>query len=94
MDAGITDLANAPRVTHEMTMLDFEIRQMIEAGQFAEVPIGTPVGTSDAVDQAMADASGHSITGRRPEDTPHTMYETYVRLNLRGTSNPYAEAEG
>jgi hypothetical protein len=81
VDAGVTDLANAPRVTHEITYMPHEIRQLQEAGVFADVSLGQPQYMENEVDRAIAEVQGYDPSAIRPEDRPHTIWETAVWLN-------------
>lgn len=84
VDAGVTDLANAPRVTHQITMLPHEVLQLQEAGVYSDMPLGQPMHNPDAVEQAEAEALGYDRGRMRPEDRPHTIWECYTRANIRG----------
>jgi hypothetical protein len=92
VDAGVTDLANAPRVTHEITMLPHEVLELQEAGVYTDAALGQPLHVPNAVEEAAAEAQGWDANTRRPEDRPHTMWECYCRLNVRGLDDGDEEA--
>lgn len=91
VDAGVTDLANAPRVTHEITMLPFEVRQMMEAGVYAELSLQQGMYRPDPIDQAVADVQGFDRSAERPEDRAHVIWECYTRANIRGLDGDSAD---
>ena len=93
VDAGVTDLANAPRVTHEITMLPHEVLQLMEAGVYVSGTVGQALQAMDPVQQATADAMGFNASGQRPEDRAHTVWECYTRINVRGLDVADDEAE-
>ena len=84
VDAGVTDIANAPRVTHQMEMLKDEILQLMEAGVYAHGRVGQALYVQDPIKEAEAEAQGYDRSAQRPEDKPHTVWECYLRLNIRG----------
>ena len=93
VDAGVTDLVNAPRVTHEITMLPHEILQLQEAGVYAPMALGQGMHMPDVVDRAELEAQGFNRSGQRPEDRPHTIWECYTRANIRGIDDKDDGAE-
>jgi hypothetical protein len=84
VDAGVTDTANAPRVTHEMEKLKDDILKLMEAGVYAEGRISQPLYVQNPVQEAVAEAQGYDRSAQRPEDKPHTVWECYTKLNIRG----------
>ena len=84
VDAGATDIANAPRVTHQIEMLAHEILQLQEAGVYAHFDIGQATMRIDPIAQAEAETQGYDRNAQRPEDRPHTIWECYTRANIRG----------
>lgn len=93
VDAGVTDLRNAPRVTHEITMLTYEVLQLQDAGVYARGSLGQPLHMPDPVEQAASDALGISQSTSRPEDRPHVIWECYLRANVRGLDDKDDDAE-
>jgi hypothetical protein len=81
-----TDLASADRVTHRIKMRPAMIRRMQRMGIYRDVGLSTPTFGPDrnAMDDAKEIASGVKMTGGRPQDFPHIVYECYCLYDLVG----------
>lgn len=77
-----TDLDNAVRVTHRITMPPSLMAKFLEDGVYSDIPVGEPAGQPTSTDQKIAAQSGIAATTDRPKDKPHTIYECYTDLDL------------
>lgn len=82
----VTDLKNAGRITHEVTMRRSVVRRMQIAKVYRDVALGTdPLQTpANAVKAKEANVSGLTATAQRPEDQEFTIYECYCELDIKG----------
>lgn len=81
-----TDLKNAGRITHEVTMRKSVLRRMQIAGVYRDVPlIGDPLQTQpNAADNAAKKVAGVSPSPQRQEDQEYTIYECYCEIDIKG----------
>ena len=79
-----SDLQTALRVTHRIKLHNAEVRRMVRAGVYRDVPLGQPMPTLDAVEQAEERSAGVSSISALPADYPHTIWECYTDLDLPG----------
>jgi hypothetical protein len=81
----VTDLANAPRVTHEITMRRSVLKRMQILGVYRNVSLtDTPVDL-DPVDRKVGEIQGVSLASlNRPEDADYQLYECYCELDIEG----------
>lgn len=80
----ITDLRNAQRITHQITLRPSVMKRMMIAGAYRDVELTAPTPTTDAVKEKVAQVQGIQNTGQRPQDEPYTVYECYCELDIRG----------
>jgi hypothetical protein len=82
----LTDLRNAPRITHRITMRPSVLRRMQLLGVYLDIPLGTPPmqPTSNAVQDAKAATVGVTPTPpmSNPRDAEFELYECYCELEL------------
>lgn len=80
-----TDLKNAPRVTHEVTMARDVMRVMQLEGVYRDILLGEPLAPIiNPVDAKKASITGNNPTPQRVEDQEYTLFECYCKLNIRG----------
>lgn len=77
-----TDLDNAPRVTHVISMRHSLLRRMIKVGAYRDIELGQPTPQPDVVERKSAEIQGISVSTERPEDQEYTIYECYCELEL------------
>ncbi len=77
-----TDLRNAARVTHVVQMTRSQIRQLADAGYFADIEPGQPMPRPSSTQTATATTIGVQVTPALPQDVPNTMCECYCLLDL------------
>lgn len=77
-----TDIPNAARVTHLVPMSRNQIRQMVHAGYFADLPVMSPTNQTSTTATAIGQTVGVQALPRRQEDFQHRMMECYCRLDL------------
>jgi hypothetical protein len=84
VDYAATDLRNAQRVTHKIKMRPSQLRRMVKAGVYREVPLGAPQLKLDVVEEATNRAGGITAFSALPEDHPRIIYETATERDLEG----------
>lgn len=77
-----TDLRNASRVTHIVQMSRNQIRQLIDAGYFADIDPGQAMPRPSTTQTATSTTIGVTVTPTLPQDIPNTMCECYCNLDL------------
>ena len=78
-----TDLQNAARVTHEISMRPSVLKRMVKAGAYRKIDLAQPVSkTPSVVDSKEAQIHGVALETQRPEDEEYTIYECYCELDL------------
>lgn len=79
-----TDIRNAGRLTHVITMRQSTLRRMQYLKAYRNVPIPTPAGVvPNPVDREIASQQGVDPLKQQTEDRDHTIYEVYCELDLR-----------
>ncbi len=78
-----TDLWNAGRVTHRMTMRPSVMKRMQFLGVYRDVSLGQPTPQPNKVDDKKAGIDGvRPNVNTRPEDQNYTLYESYCEWDL------------
>jgi hypothetical protein len=78
-----TDLWNAGRVTHRMTMRPSVMKRMQFLKVYRDIPLGQPSATQNKVEDKKDSIEGVRPTvNQRPEDQPYTLYECYCEWDL------------
>lgn len=80
----ITDLRNASRITHQISMRKSTMRRMQILGVYADVDLTAPQPDTNAVKEKIAKVQGVSLRLDRPQDQPFTVYECYCELDIQG----------
>lgn len=80
----IIDLETAARITHRTYMSNAIVRRLQRAGYFRKTDLGQPVEQPTIVEQKVADVENIMISSKLPTDNRHTIYETYVELDIPG----------
>lgn len=80
----ITDLRNASRITHQITMRQSVMKRMMIAGAYRNIELTQPAPTSDAIKDKVAQVQGIAQHSERPQDQPYTVLECYCELDLEG----------
>jgi len=80
-----TDLKNAGRITHEVSMRRSVLKRMQIAGVYRDVTLTDPMPpTPNAVDQKVSNIDGRKVKPQRQEDEDYTIYECYCELDIQG----------
>lgn len=80
-----TDLKNATRVTHEVTMPRDIMRAMQLEGVYRDVRLTEPMqAVVGPVAAKIASVEGKSVQSQRIEDQEYTVYECYCKLDIKG----------
>lgn len=80
----ITDLENATRVTHRITMRQSVMRRMQLLGVYRDVDLIAPTRIDNAIDAKIKDNQGLAAWTDRPEDQPYEVLECYCEWDLKG----------
>lgn len=80
----ITDLENANRVTHSITMRQSVMRRMQLLGVYRDIDLVAPARISNSIDAKIKDNMGLAAWADRPEDQPYQVHETYCEWDLKG----------
>ncbi|MCV9940921.1 hypothetical protein OIU35_31610 [Boseaceae bacterium BT-24-1] len=83
---GATDLRNAARVTHQITMRPSVLKRMQIMGAYRDTPLGSaPLQQQSAVEAKVDDIQGTAPQASyREEDQPRTIYECYCEIDVPG----------
>lgn len=82
---GATDLANARRITHRLTMRPSVVRRMQILGVYRDVQLGDAHPRKlDSFQREEKDQQGISEDVNTPEDRDREIYECYCELDLKG----------
>ena len=85
VDNAATDLQNARRITHRVSMRPSVVRRLQILGVYKDTPLSTPsIPTQDSVKQEQKAQEGISQQSANPEDRNREIYECYCELNLKG----------
>jgi hypothetical protein len=80
-----TDLKNAHRVTHEVRLGKDTMVAMQLSGVYRNIPLTEPIQpTISPVEQKKANIEGKAAVPQRIEDQDYTIFECYIKLNIRG----------
>lgn len=92
---GATDLQNAARVTHQVTMLPNVVKRMQIMGAYRDVALGSPpLQMPDAVDLKVDEIQGtQAQTTFREQDQPRTIYECYCQIDVPGYEHTDKDGE-
>lgn len=77
-----TDLKNAVRVTHRISMTRAVMRRMQLAGWYRDMMLVQPQPEPTEIARKEAEVSGRAATPPRQEDQPHTLYECYTDIDM------------
>lgn len=77
-----TDLQTAQRVTHKMEKLTRAVKQLQQLKLYRKVDLSMPSPQEDRIKQKEREISGRKAIADRPQDMPHTIFETYTYLDL------------
>lgn len=88
----ITDLRNAARITHQITLRPSVMKRMMIAGAYRDVELTAPTPTTNPVKEKVAQVQGIQDTGQRPQDEAYTVYECYCELDIPGF--PHKDKKG
>lgn len=76
-----TDLDNASRVTHRITMTQSQVRRMQLDDVWRDIDLSQPTYSPSQVEARQQELTGLKKSSRT-EDQPYTIYESYVELDL------------
>lgn len=76
-----TDLDNAARVTHQISMSKSTVKRLKLAGFYRDVDLVTPTGAIDPIKMKERELQGQSTQVARPEEAHRTIYETIVEID-------------
>jgi hypothetical protein len=80
-----SDLANASRITHVISMSNTVFKRMQIAGAYIKSVMPTVADQKvDAVDRKVASVHGRDVSVSRPEDVNRTIYECYCDYDIPG----------
>jgi len=80
-----TDLRNAKRITHRVSMKPSTVKRMQILGVYRDVELSTPLPAKlNSVDREKADQQGVTPESSNPEDRDRELYECYCELDLKG----------
>lgn len=83
--ASATDLKNATRISHQVTMPRDVMRAMQLEGVYRDVVLGDPMqSVISPVDAKRASIEGKSAQSQRMEDQEYTVFEVYCKLDIKG----------
>lgn len=77
-----TDLNNAIRVTHRVTMQPSVMKRMQHLEMYRDVELTQPTPVNNRVDDKKASVEGVRPNQMRPQDQPYTLYESCCELVL------------
>lgn len=82
----LSDLSNAARITHAISMRPSVLKRMQLLGQYRDVDLGTPVNPDqpNQVEQAKASVSGVQPDNTDPRDADYELYEILCELDIPG----------
>lgn len=80
-----TDLQNALRVTHKLTMRPSTVKRMQLLGVYRDIQLNTPVPIkTDAAQRVEKEISGQAVDTDNPDDRDRELYECYCELEIDG----------
>lgn len=77
-----TDLWNAGRVTHRITMRPSVMKRMQFLKVYRDVPLTQPTPSQNRVEDKKESIEGVRASQTRPEDQPYTLYECYCEWDM------------
>lgn len=80
----ITDLENATRITHRITMRQSIMRRMQLLGVYRDIDLIQPSRVEDQIGAKMRENQGLAAYTQRPEDQPYDVLECYCEWDLKG----------
>lgn len=80
----VTDLANAPRVTHEITMRRSVMKRMQILGVYRATTLSNTPSDPDPVDRKVGEIQGVDVSDISAEDSDYQLYECYCELDIPG----------
>lgn len=90
-----TDLWNAGRITHRITMRPSVMKRMQFLGVYRDVELTQPQQVNNKVDDKKEAIEGVQNSGNiRPEDQPYTLYECYCEYDLDEYAPQQFKGEG
>lgn len=87
-----TDLENAVRVTHQITMAPSVVKRMQLSGYWKEVELTTPMVSNDSTKKKINSIEGKRNIAIRSKDQTRTIWECYTDLDLKDYGHTEAEA--
>ena len=89
-----TDLRNARRVTHRISMKPSTIRRMQILGVYRDIDLGDPLQfTPDSVQEEKMNQQGITEAGMNPDDRNREIYEIYCELDIKGFEHKFKGKE-
>ena len=80
-----TDLSNAARVTHRVTLKPSTVKRLQILGVYRDIELSTPMPQDlDAVQLERKAQDGISAVTTNPEDRDREIYECYCELDIKG----------
>lgn len=83
-----TELYSAGRITHRTKMRHATLRRMQVGGIYRDIDLGQPNEQQSAIDVKIKIVEGIAPYPQLPADHRHTIYESYVELDLKDYPNP------
>lgn len=79
------DIDDAGRITHKILMRHSTFIRMQISGVYRRVgDLATPSFTPNVLETKISAIQGFTTNNVRPEDNPHTIYECYAELDIKG----------
>lgn len=80
----ITDLRNAGRITHQISMRRSVMKRMQILGVYLDTDLPDPTPEPNQVQEKIAKVQGIMVKPERPQDQSYTVYECYCELDIPG----------
>lgn len=85
-----TDLMNAMRVTHRISMKPSTVKRLQILGVYRDIPLSTPNAPElDSYQREEKSQQGISQGTERPEDRDREIYECYCELDIKGYEHKF-----
>jgi len=89
-----TDLRNAKRITHRVSMRPSTVKRLQILGVYRDVDLATPKPVQlDSVQREQMSQQGLSPSVTNPDDRDRELYECYCELDIRGFEHRYKGKE-
>ena len=89
-----TDIRNAKRVTHRVTMRPSTVKRLQILGVYRDVDLSTAMQPKlDAVQEEKNAQQGISVQSRNPDDRDREIYECYCELDIAGFEHKHKGKE-